>query len=47
MKDQLGGGLAVIHEGEAIPRPIWPSVFTSVPQEFYIRDDGKTEYDSQ
>ncbi|XP_014615419.1 PREDICTED: uncharacterized protein LOC106793199 isoform X2 [Polistes canadensis] len=45
MKDQFGGGLAVIHEGEAIPRPIWPSVFTNVPQEFCIRDDGKTEYD--
>ncbi|KAI4502330.1 hypothetical protein M0802_002242 [Mischocyttarus mexicanus] len=45
MKDQFGGGLAVIHEGEAIPRPIWPSVFTNVPQEFYIRDDGKTDYD--
>ncbi|XP_035722947.1 uncharacterized protein LOC118441959 isoform X1 [Vespa mandarinia] len=45
MKDQFGGGLAVIHEGEAIPRPIWPSVFTNVSQEFYIRDDGKTEYD--
>ncbi|KAK2585517.1 hypothetical protein KPH14_010163 [Odynerus spinipes] len=46
MKDQLsGGGLAVIHEGEAIPRPIWPSAFASVPRELYIRDDGKTEYD--
>lgn len=46
MKDQLsGGGLAVIHEGEAIPRPIWPSAFASVPRELYIRDDGKAEYD--
>ncbi|XP_076178414.1 uncharacterized protein LOC143152318 [Ptiloglossa arizonensis] len=44
MKDQFGGGLAVIHESEAIPRPIWPSAFPS-PHELYQSDENP-EYDA-
>ncbi|KAG7201587.1 hypothetical protein KM043_004331 [Ampulex compressa] len=44
VRDQFGGGLAVIHEGEAIPRPIWPTAFSS-PRELYHGDDGNAEYD--
>ncbi|XP_043256683.1 uncharacterized protein LOC122399789 isoform X2 [Colletes gigas] len=44
MKDQFGGGLAVIHESEAIPRPIWPSAFPS-PRELHQNDENP-EYDA-
>ncbi|XP_054005455.1 uncharacterized protein LOC128890715 isoform X2 [Hylaeus anthracinus] len=44
MKDQFGGGLAVIHESESIPRPIWPSAFPS-PRELYQSDENP-EYDA-
>ncbi|XP_076751146.1 uncharacterized protein LOC143423593 isoform X1 [Xylocopa sonorina] len=44
MKDQFSGGLAVIHESEAIPRPIWP---TALPgsRELYHNDENP-EYDT-
>lgn len=45
MKDQFGGGLAVIHESEAIPRPIWPSAFPS-PRDIYHGDENP-EYDGE
>ncbi|XP_076220946.1 uncharacterized protein LOC116429982 isoform X2 [Nomia melanderi] len=45
MKDHFGGGgLAVIHESEAIPRPIWPSAFPG-PRELYQTDENP-EYDA-
>ncbi|XP_076668420.1 uncharacterized protein LOC143368987 isoform X3 [Andrena cerasifolii] len=44
MKDQFGGGLAVIHESEAIPRPIWPSAFPS-PRDIHHGDENP-EYDA-
>ena len=44
MKDQFDGSLAVIHESESIPRPIWPSSFPS-PREFYQNDENP-EYDA-
>ncbi|XP_017766028.1 PREDICTED: uncharacterized protein LOC108555055 [Eufriesea mexicana] len=44
MKDQFGGGLAVINESESIPRPIWPTAFPS-PRELYQSDENP-EYDT-
>ncbi|XP_076244924.1 uncharacterized protein LOC143185639 [Calliopsis andreniformis] len=44
MKDQFGGGLAVIHESEAIPRPIWPSALPG-PREL-CHGDENPEYDA-
>ncbi|XP_076280174.1 uncharacterized protein LOC143208986 isoform X2 [Lasioglossum baleicum] len=44
IKDQFGGGLAVIHESETIPRPIWPSAFPG-PHELYQTDENP-EYDA-
>ncbi|XP_076658511.1 uncharacterized protein LOC143362340 [Halictus rubicundus] len=44
IKDQFGGGLAVIHESETIPRPIWPSAFPG-PRELYQTDENP-EYDA-
>ncbi|XP_012141636.1 uncharacterized protein LOC100882808 isoform X2 [Megachile rotundata] len=44
MKDQFGGNLAVIHESEAIPRPIWPSSFPT-PRQLYHNDESP-EYDA-
>ncbi|XP_078048796.1 uncharacterized protein LOC144476082 [Augochlora pura] len=44
IKDQFGGGLAVIHESETIPRPIWPSAFPGL-RELYQTDETP-EYDA-
>ncbi|KOC68320.1 hypothetical protein WH47_03478, partial [Habropoda laboriosa] len=44
IKDQFSGGLPVIHESDAIPRPIWPTVFPS-PRELYHSDESP-EYDT-
>lgn len=45
MKDQFNGGLAVIHESEAIPRPIWPTTFFN-SRELYQNNEN-SEYDSK
>lgn len=45
MKDQFSGGLAVIHESESIPRPIWPTAFPN-PRELYQSEENP-EYDSK
>ncbi|XP_017881581.2 uncharacterized protein LOC108625805 isoform X2 [Ceratina calcarata] len=44
MKDQFNGGLAVIHESEIIPRPIWPTTLPN-SRELYHSDENP-EYDS-
>ncbi|XP_033360434.1 uncharacterized protein LOC117239162 [Bombus vosnesenskii] len=44
MKDQFSGGLAVIHESESIPRPIWPTAFPN-PRELYQSEENP-EYDT-
>lgn len=45
MKDQFNEGLAIIHESEAIPRPIWPTTFFNL-RDLYQNNEN-SEYDSK
>lgn len=44
MKDQFNEGLAIIHESEAIPRPIWPTTFFNL-RDLYQNNEN-SEYDT-